>query len=101
MCVLIIQVDHTDVEGGLLLADALCYVQSFKPGLVDMATLTDVPLGSAVKPGSVVTLIMEVNLIVKSRRIHESVCICSMDCLDVCGPCVDSVEYIGIYVHCV
>lgn len=35
------QVDNTDAEGRLILADALCYAESFKPRLiVDMATLT-------------------------------------------------------------
>ncbi|XP_030841471.1 cytosol aminopeptidase-like [Strongylocentrotus purpuratus] len=47
-----IQVDNTDAEGRLLLADALCYATtSFKPTVViDLATLTgaiDVALGSA------------------------------------------------------
>ncbi|KAK3607322.1 hypothetical protein CHS0354_018806 [Potamilus streckersoni] len=45
-----IQVDNTDAEGRLILADALCYAQTFNPQLVlDMATLTgaiDVALGS-------------------------------------------------------
>ena len=44
------QVDNTDAEGRLLLADALCYAQSFSPSaMVDVATLTgaiDVALGS-------------------------------------------------------
>ncbi|CAG2104683.1 unnamed protein product [Medioppia subpectinata] len=36
-----IQVDNTDAEGRLVLADALCYAHSFNPQLiVDMATLT-------------------------------------------------------------
>ncbi|XP_064631464.1 cytosol aminopeptidase-like [Lineus longissimus] len=36
-----IQVDNTDAEGRLILADALCYADSFKPkGIIDMATLT-------------------------------------------------------------
>ena len=36
------QVDHTDFEGRLILADAMCYAQqSCKPrALLDMATLT-------------------------------------------------------------
>ncbi|XP_062864778.1 cytosol aminopeptidase isoform X2 [Trichomycterus rosablanca] len=46
-----IQVDNTDAEGRLILADALCYAHSFKPrALVNAATLTgamDVALGSA------------------------------------------------------
>ncbi|XP_062838188.1 cytosol aminopeptidase isoform X2 [Anolis carolinensis] len=45
-----IQVDNTDAEGRLVLADALCYAHSFKPrAIVDAATLTgamDVALGS-------------------------------------------------------
>lgn len=45
-----IQVDNTDAEGRLILADALCYAETFKPRLLlDMATLTgaiDVALGS-------------------------------------------------------
>uniref|UniRef100_A0A8C5LRK4 Cytosol aminopeptidase n=1 Tax=Leptobrachium leishanense TaxID=445787 RepID=A0A8C5LRK4_9ANUR len=46
-----IQVDNTDAEGRLLLADALCYAHSFNPRvIVNAATLTgamDVALGSA------------------------------------------------------
>nr|XP_022286297.1 cytosol aminopeptidase-like [Crassostrea virginica] len=45
-----IQVDNTDAEGRLILADALCYSQQFNPSLIlDMATLTgaiDVALGA-------------------------------------------------------
>ena len=44
------QVDNTDAEGRLLLADALCYAKTFDPrATVDLATLTgaiDVALGS-------------------------------------------------------
>ena len=44
------QVDNTDAEGRLLLADTLCYAHSFRPqAVVDLATLTgaiDVALGS-------------------------------------------------------
>jgi len=46
-----IQVDNTDAEGRLILADALCYADQFSPRLVlDVATLTgamSVALGSA------------------------------------------------------
>ncbi|KAK1792586.1 hypothetical protein P4O66_012524 [Electrophorus voltai] len=46
-----IQVDNTDAEGRLILADALCYAHSFNPrALVNAATLTgamNVALGSA------------------------------------------------------
>ena len=36
-----IEVDNTDAEGRLILADALCYAQSFKPdAMIDLATLT-------------------------------------------------------------
>ena len=36
-----IQVDNTDAEGRLILADALCYAHQFNPLLiVDIATLT-------------------------------------------------------------
>ncbi|KAJ8271579.1 hypothetical protein COCON_G00104380 [Conger conger] len=46
-----IQVDNTDAEGRLVLADALCYAHSFSPkAIVNAATLTgamDVALGSA------------------------------------------------------
>uniref|UniRef100_A0A8C8A5A1 Cytosol aminopeptidase n=1 Tax=Oryzias sinensis TaxID=183150 RepID=A0A8C8A5A1_9TELE len=46
-----IQVDNTDAEGRLILADALCYGHSFNPrAIVNVATLTgamDVALGSA------------------------------------------------------
>lgn len=46
-----IQVDNTDAEGRLVLADALCYAHKFEPQLiVDMATLTGamrVALGGA------------------------------------------------------
>ncbi|OWF41455.1 Cytosol aminopeptidase [Mizuhopecten yessoensis] len=45
-----IQVDNTDAEGRLILADALCYAETFNPELIlDMATLTgaiDVALGA-------------------------------------------------------
>ena len=45
-----IQVDNTDAEGRLILADTLCYAHSFSPrAIVDLATLTgaiDVALGS-------------------------------------------------------
>uniref|UniRef100_A0A8C5B2D5 Cytosol aminopeptidase n=1 Tax=Gadus morhua TaxID=8049 RepID=A0A8C5B2D5_GADMO len=46
-----IQVDNTDAEGRLVLADALCYAHTFSPrAIVNAATLTgamDVALGSA------------------------------------------------------
>ncbi|OQV25221.1 Cytosol aminopeptidase [Hypsibius exemplaris] len=46
-----IQVDNTDAEGRLILADALCYAQEFKPRhVIDLATLTGairVALGNA------------------------------------------------------
>lgn len=36
-----IQIDNTDAEGRLILADALCYAQEFNPKfIVDLATLT-------------------------------------------------------------
>jgi len=36
-----IQVDNTDAEGRLILADALCYAQKFNPKFtLDVATLT-------------------------------------------------------------
>lgn len=36
-----IQVDNTDAEGRLILADSLCYADTFKPAhVIDMATLT-------------------------------------------------------------
>lgn len=36
-----IQIDNTDAEGRLILADALCYASSLSPKLtVDIATLT-------------------------------------------------------------
>lgn len=36
-----IQVDNTDAEGRLILADALCYAATFNPQLtLDLATLT-------------------------------------------------------------
>lgn len=36
-----IEIDNTDAEGRLILADALCYAQSFDPtAIIDMATLT-------------------------------------------------------------
>jgi aminopeptidase len=45
-----IEVDNTDAEGRLILADALCYAHTFKPSaIIDMATLTGaigVALGS-------------------------------------------------------
>ncbi|XP_071091182.1 cytosol aminopeptidase-like [Haliotis cracherodii] len=45
-----IQVDNTDAEGRLILADALCYAETFNPSLIlDLATLTGavaVALGS-------------------------------------------------------
>lgn len=46
-----IQVDNTDAEGRLILADALCYAHTFNPQVIlDLATLTgamDVAIGSA------------------------------------------------------
>lgn len=46
-----IQVDNTDAEGRLILADALCYAHTFSPrAIINVATLTgamDVALGSA------------------------------------------------------
>ncbi|XP_044274441.1 cytosol aminopeptidase isoform X2 [Varanus komodoensis] len=46
-----IQVDNTDAEGRLVLADALCYAHTFNPrAILDAATLTgamDIALGSA------------------------------------------------------
>lgn len=46
-----IQVDNTDAEGRLILADALCYAQEFQPqAILDIATLTGamgIALGSA------------------------------------------------------
>lgn len=36
-----IQIDNTDAEGRLILADALCYAATFKPKVTfDLATLT-------------------------------------------------------------
>ena len=36
-----IQIDNTDAEGRLILADALCYASTFNPKFtIDMATLT-------------------------------------------------------------
>jgi len=50
MILICLQVDNTDAEGRLILADALCYAETFKPRMIlDMATLTgaiDVALGS-------------------------------------------------------
>lgn len=47
-----IQIDNTDAEGRLILADALCYAETFQPKLIlDIATLTGavaVALGAAV-----------------------------------------------------
>ncbi len=38
---LLVQVDNTDAEGRLLLADALTYGQTFNPSvIIDVATLT-------------------------------------------------------------
>lgn len=38
---LCVQVDNTDAEGRLILADALCYGHTFNPrAIVDVATLT-------------------------------------------------------------
>lgn len=38
---MLFQIDNTDAEGRLILADALCYADTFKPEVViDMATLT-------------------------------------------------------------
>lgn len=40
---ILFQVDNTDAEGRLILADALCYAQKFNPKvIVDTATLTGV-----------------------------------------------------------
>lgn len=44
----ILQIDNTDAEGRLILADALCYASEVKPlAIIDVATLTginDLPL---------------------------------------------------------
>ena len=38
---MIFQIDNTDAEGRLILADALCYADTFKPvHVIDVATLT-------------------------------------------------------------
>ena len=51
-----IEVDNTDAEGRLILADALSYASKFKPkAVVDMATLTG---ASIVAIGSVASIIM-------------------------------------------
>ena len=46
-----LQVDNTDAEGRLILADALCYAEKFSPRIMcDLATLTgamSVALGPA------------------------------------------------------
>ena len=46
-----VQIDNTDAEGRLILADALCYAHEFQPRhIVDLATLTGairVALGNA------------------------------------------------------
>lgn len=40
-----IQVDNTDAEGRLILADALCYAATFKPKItLDLATLTGIKM---------------------------------------------------------
>lgn len=40
-----IQVDNTDAEGRLILADALCYAATFKPKItLDLATLTGIKI---------------------------------------------------------
>lgn len=39
-----IEIDNTDAEGRLILADALCYAQTLKPSaIIDLATLTGNP----------------------------------------------------------
>lgn len=41
MCCCCVQVDNTDAEGRLVLADALCYGHTFNPrAIVNVATLT-------------------------------------------------------------
>ena len=38
-----IEIDNTDAEGRLILADALCHVRSYNPfAIIDMATLTGI-----------------------------------------------------------
>lgn len=40
-CIVCLQVDNTDAEGRLILADALCYAHTFNPrAIVNVATLT-------------------------------------------------------------
>lgn len=47
-----IQVDNTDAEGRLVLADALCYAETFNPAaIVDLATLTGA-MAVALGPGA-------------------------------------------------
>jgi leucyl aminopeptidase len=50
-----LQIDNTDAEGRLILADALTYADSFNPQvIIDVATLTGCVLPSLVTIGSYV-----------------------------------------------
>jgi len=64
-----IEVDNTDAEGRLVLADALCYAQKFEPdAIVDLATLTGAVI---VALGNLATGMMGTDDDLK-RRLQES-----------------------------
>ncbi len=72
------EIDNTDAEGRLILADALCYADSLKPqGIIDVATLTG---ACVIALGSVTTGLMGNDDKIKSRlkdsaeRTGEYVC---------------------------
>ncbi len=64
-----IEVDNTDAEGRLVLADALCYAQQFEPdAIVDLATLTGAVI---IALGHVATGMMGTDVDLK-RRLRDS-----------------------------
>ncbi len=72
------EIDNTDAEGRLILADALCYADRFKPSaVIDLATLTG---ACAIALGSVTTGMMGTDEKTKNRlraaadRTNEYVC---------------------------
>ncbi len=72
------EIDNTDAEGRLILADALCYAERYKPeAVIDLATLTG---ACVVALGNVTTGMMGTDATTMARlkaageRVHERVC---------------------------
>ena len=67
----ILQIDNTDAEGRLILADALCYASEVKPlAIIDVATLTgiyDLRFRGNLRSGFVVALFVSKALLPGTR----------------------------------